>query len=215
MRHVDHGLRVVVTVEMGVHVPVEAVGVQRVLTDEVRGHFGKRGPGAERVLGLVGGADGAGLAIALEARIRDEFDDGGVHRFETGARHDVGSGPDPQVDPVDVQFGDLQVAAAKGGIEISLPVRNAGRKSCGRSRQVRPGKTDPRTGSTDTSGRCSRTFIRERRQGDPDIGASEVRSLEQQRLTCHLGKCIGEAIAEVQRRRMVALSETAPRRAGR
>ncbi len=58
--------------------------------------------------------------------------------------------------------------------------------------------------------RRPRTALLERRQCDGDIGAGEICSLEQQGLARRFGKSIGEAVAEIQRRRMVALSESPP-----
>ena len=48
------------------------------------------------------------------------------------------------------------------------------------------------------------------RSGRLDIGAGEVLALEQQRLTGRARQRVGEAVAEVERRRMVALPEAPP-----
>ena len=48
-----------------------------------------------------------------------------------------------------------------------------------------------------------------------DVGSGEVLSLEQQRLVHQVGERIGEAIAEVQRCRMIPLAEAPPGAPGR
>ena len=50
-------------------------------------------------------------------------------------------------------------------------------------------------------------FPRSRR---PDIGLGEVLALEQQRLARRIGERIGQAVPNVQRRRVIALAETTP-----
>ena len=87
---IDRRLRIVVAGEGPVHHRPDALDREGVEADESGRQLGDRSPRAERVLGLVDGAERDRLAEADEAGVGDELDDRGVHDGQVpGARGPV------------------------------------------------------------------------------------------------------------------------------
>src|SRR5262249_27625229 len=84
---VDAGLDVRVPLESGIHAPVEAAELGRVLAEQMRSQLADAGAAARRVRGQVERPQRADLAVAGDARVRLEGDHGAVehgYRFAAG-----------------------------------------------------------------------------------------------------------------------------------
>ena len=106
--HVDSGLDVGVALEGGVHESVELFEFGGVVADEVGAELLDSGADSGGVGGEVEGAEGADFAVAGDAFVGLDFDDGGVEdggRFSAGPF--VGAFLEGEVDLVGVDGGDF------------------------------------------------------------------------------------------------------------